>query len=537
MPPIALLPLPEGLEMTAMSKTLEGLLISVSSTRPSSACPLCGMLSEAVHSSYRRRPLDLPCAGQTIRLQLSVCKFFCQVPHCQRKVFTERLPELVAPSSRMTDRLRTVVQAIGLAFNGQGGARLGAHLGIQVSRPTLLKSLSLLPTPVVGQVRAVGIDDFAWKRGKRYGTIIIDLRTHKILDLLPDREAESVQKWLSAHPEIEIVSRDRGGAYADGAAQGAPQAIQVADRWHLAKNLGDAVEAYLKRKRLKIPPPEPLEEEPPIQAVQEKPIFSSKTEREQRMQVGRERKQEQHEHIRELHHQGMSIHGIARHLGVARNTVRVHLRMGDELVVAERPKKRSILDPYYDYMVQRWRQGCTNGQQILREIRALGYRGSATTARTITTRLRKNLAGMLHPPKHSTEGKRTSSSRELRWLRAMRHADLKPEEQADLARWLEAREEARTVHHLIQSFLQMLRERRADQLNGWMREASACGIKELRSFVAGIERDYDAVSAGLSLSWSQGVVEGTINKLKTHKRLMYGRASFPLLRQKLLHPT
>jgi transposase len=377
-------------------------------------------------------------------------------------------------------------------------------------------------------VKEVGIDDFAWKRGKRYGTIILDLKTHKILDLLPDREAESVRQWLLAHPEGDIVSRDRGGSYADGAASGAPQAIQVADRWHLCKNLGDAIEAYLVRKRLKMPPPFPPPEQPQMEAVTDALIEIKKTEREQRMQAGREHKVEQHEHIRQLSLQGMSVHGIARHLGIARNTVRAHLRMGDELVVADRPKKRSILDPSYDYIVERWQQGCTNGQQILREIRAKGYRGSATTARIITTRLRKQLPGMAHPPKHTSEGKCSYSPRELQWLLAKRSTDLTSEEQS---------EEVQMVHQLLQDFLSMLRERRADRLKAWMKAAQQSGIKELRSFVAGIERDYDAVSAGLSLPWSQGVVEGTINKLKTHKRLMYGRASFRLLRQKLLHPT
>jgi transposase len=279
------------------------------------------------------------------------------------------------------------------------------------------------------------------------------------------------------------------------------------------------------------------EDEAQMPLVKEDSIEVKQAEQEHRVQAASEHKQEQHEHIRLLHQQGMSIHGIARHLGVARNTVRTHVRMGDELAVASRPKKPSILDPYYDYMVRRWEQGCTNGQQMLREIRALGYRGSATTARIITTRLRKNLPGMAHPPKHTREGKSTYSPRELRWLLAKRSTELKAEELADLTRWLESSHEARTLHQVLQDFLQMLRERRVDHLKQWMKEARESGIKELRSFVAGIERDYDAVRNGLSLEWSQGVVEGTINKLKTHKRLMYGRASFRLLRQKLLHPS
>jgi transposase len=215
MPTTPLLPLPDGLEITSISQTERELQVRVTSNRISSRCPLCLTPSYAIHSYYRRKPLELPCAGKTVRLLLSVKKFFCRMATCPRKIFTERLPELLEPSSRLTTRLRSIVQAICAAFNAKGGVRLGEQLGIHLSRMTFLHSLHLLPTPPVGKVKAVGIDDFAWKRGTRYGTVIIDLETHDLLDLLPDREAESVKQWLLAHPEIEIVSRDRGGAYAD----------------------------------------------------------------------------------------------------------------------------------------------------------------------------------------------------------------------------------------------------------------------------------------------------------------------------------
>lgn len=252
MPTTSFLPLPDDLDITSISETEEGLLVRVTSHRSSSPCPLCSTPSSAVHSYYRRKPLDLPCAGQSVRLLLSVRKFFCRVASYPRKIFTERIPEFLEPSSRLSSRLRSTIQAIGFAFNGKGGARLGEQLGIHLSRPPFLRSLSLVFTPAVEHVRVVGLDDFAWKRGRRYGTIILDLETHTLIDVLPDREAESVKNWLEAHPEVELVSRDRAGAYADGIARGAPQALQIADKWHLAKNLGDAVEEYLKRKRIQI---------------------------------------------------------------------------------------------------------------------------------------------------------------------------------------------------------------------------------------------------------------------------------------------
>jgi hypothetical protein len=155
-------------------------------------------------------------------------------------VFAERLPDFIEASSRLTKRLRTAVQEIGFATCGKGGERLGDKLGMGVSDATVLWSLFLFPLPEAGQV--VGVDDWSWRRGKRFGTILVNLQTHKIIDLLADREAESVQKWLAKHPEIEIVSRDRGGVYIDGATLGAPQATQVADRWHILSNFGDALE-------------------------------------------------------------------------------------------------------------------------------------------------------------------------------------------------------------------------------------------------------------------------------------------------------
>ena len=174
MPTTPLLSLPDGLEITSISEIEQELQVRVTSNRMSSLCPRCSTPSSGIHSYYRRKPLELPCAGKKVRLLLSVKKFFCRVASCPRKIFTERLPELLEPSSRLTTRLRTIVQAICSAFNAQGGARLAEQLGIRLSRTTFLNSVHLMPTPPVGKVKAVGIDDFAWKRGKRYGTVIVE---------------------------------------------------------------------------------------------------------------------------------------------------------------------------------------------------------------------------------------------------------------------------------------------------------------------------------------------------------------------------
>lgn len=534
MPTTPLLPLPDGLEITSVSKSEKELQIRVTSHRTSSLCPSCSTASSSIHSYYRRKPLELPCTGKDVRLLLSVKKFFCRVERCPQKIFTERLPELIESSSRLTTRLRALIQAIGVAFNAKGGAQLGEQIGIHLSRTTFIHSVGLLDTPPVTLVKAVGIDDFAWKRGSRYGTVIIDLETHRLIDILPDREAESVRKWLAAHPEIEIVSRDRGGTYADGAAQGAPQAIQCADRWHLCKNLGDAVEEYLKRQPLSVPAPAPPQS---TSETKETPTSTNAQRKQELLSEERfERKQEIVGKVREMHQQGISGHGIAAELGLARGTVRKYIQSEGPVRIAPRTRKSSILDPFYDYLCQRWNEESPTAHQLFEELQEKGYRGSETLVKDFVTRLRRGLSGMKHPPKSiKTKGVTpTLSSRELRWLLVKGEKELTPEEKQSLVKLLEYSEEICHLYRFLQSFLQMLRARKPELLNGWMKEVRESHIKELVSFVNGIDRDYDAVRAGLTYSWSQGPVEGTVNKIKTHKRLMYGRASFPLLRKKML---
>jgi transposase len=373
---------------------------------------------------------------------------------------------------------------------------------------TFLHSVGLLDIPRVTLVKVVGIDDFAWKRGLRYGTVILDLETHRLIDILPDREAESVRKWLAAHPEIEIVSRDRGGAYADGASQGAPQAIQIADRWHVCKNLGDAVEEYLKRQALSIPAP--LQTiTPPAKKSPPSPTRAQKKQ-ERLTEETFQRKQKTVEKAREMHRQGISGHAIAAELHLARGTVRKYLQSEGPIQSASRTRQSSILDPFYEYLCQRWNEENPTAHQLFGELQEKGYRGSETQVKDFVTRLRRGLSGMKHPPQAiQTRGATsTLSPRDLRWLLAKRKDTLTAEEKQRLLKVLEHSEEMNHLYRFLQSFLQMLRDRKPQLLNGWMKEVRESHIKELVSFVNGIDRDYEAVRAGITYSWSQGPVEG-----------------------------
>jgi len=237
-----------------------------------------------------------------------------------------------------------------------------------------------------------------------------------------------------------------------------------------------------------------------------------------------------------MHQQGVSGHGIAAELGLARGTVRKYIQSEGPVRNAPRTRISSILDPFYEYLCRRWNEESPTAHQLFEELQGKGYHGSETLVKDFVTRLRRGLSGMKHPPKAiKTRGVTpTLSPKELRWLLAKREKNLTTEEKQSLAKLLASSGEVSHLYRFLQSFLQMLRDRKPELLNGWMKEARGSNIKELISFVHGIDRDYDAVRAGFTYSWSQGPVEETVNKIKTHKRLMYGRASFPLLRKKML---
>jgi Transposase/zinc-finger of transposase IS204/IS1001/IS1096/IS1165 len=210
-----------------------------------------------MHGHYERTVADLPCAGRRVILALTVRKFVCRTPTCPQRIFTERLPELVHSYARMTNRLREALIALGLAASAQVCSRLAPKLGLQLSPPTLLRYLRTVSCAAPTSVRILGIDDWAWKKGQLYGTLLVDLERRCPIEILPDRREETVRVWLLAHPEIEVISRDRGGEYAAAAKKGAPQAQQIADKFHLLLNLREKLKELMGRKQKLLPHVEP----------------------------------------------------------------------------------------------------------------------------------------------------------------------------------------------------------------------------------------------------------------------------------------
>jgi transposase len=239
-----LLPPLDGIRLLEVSVEHEAVRLQLTATAPTAACPRCAVPSSSVHSRYQRRLADLPWGRRSVRIQLTVRKFRCRNRACGRRIFAERVPDLVATYGRHTHRLATALRAIGLALGGQAGAQLAARLQLPTSPATLLRLVRTTPMPHPPALQALGVDEWAWRRGHRYGTILVDLMTHRVVDLLPDRSAETLAAWLEQQPAITVVSRDRSDLYADGIRRGAPEAVQVVDRFHLVQNFREAIEAF-----------------------------------------------------------------------------------------------------------------------------------------------------------------------------------------------------------------------------------------------------------------------------------------------------
>ena len=354
-----LVPDAEALHLEEVSTAGETIVLVATAACTTTSCPVCGHATSRVHSRYRRTVADLPWQGLAVRLDLQVRRWFCANPACARQIFAERLPTVVAPYARRSARLATVVEALALALGGEAGARLLATLGTPLSADTLLNVTRHVTRPDPPAPRVIGIDDWSWRRGHRFGTIIVDLERHTVVDLLPDRTVDSAVAWLAAHPQITTIARDRAWVYAEAAARGAPQARQVADRWHLLHNLAEVLEEFLlhhqaalrEAARDPVPPaagaaqalapgdPGPLTPTRPRQGQER--LAEAQQQRHARLV-------EQYETIRRLHAAGADVADIARRVGVSRGTVYRYRQLPEPPAPKQphRPRRQRLLTPY-----------------------------------------------------------------------------------------------------------------------------------------------------------------------------------------------
>jgi transposase len=538
-----------GVQILKLEKIVQqsdGITLIMSSKQTTVACPSCQRGTGKVHSRYERTIGDLPWESIVVRIRLQVRKFFCVNEECKQRIFCERLSEVADRYAHRTMRLNEALATIGFAQGGRAGARTAQKLGIQTGADSILRRIRAAATQPSSElrVRVLGVDDWALKKGQNYGTILVDMEKHRPIDLLRGREAKPLEEWLKEHPEIEVITRDRAGAYADGSRQGAPQAQQIADRWHLLKNGNEAFEKLIKRHQkvireavemISLPSELTLSTETnktPVVAQTAREYVRSRAERERRQIFHTERKA-RYDQVQDLKRQGFTIIQIKKHLGWGYTTI-ANFYCADEYPVIRREKGHSCLDEFDAYLRERWESGCHNARELYRELRAKGYSGSELTVRRhVQLWRRQDVKTLPSAPKRlSVPGPRSCV-----WLLLKGEQELEEEEKLLRQAVLDASPAIGQGLELVESFREAISTRSEKKLEAWMDEAAKSQLPEFGNFVTVLRRDEAAVRAAASSDWSNGQTEGQVNRLKTLKRQMYGRANFDLLRARVLNPS
>jgi transposase len=538
---------PAAIRLTYIRSAAASITIVVKTTLPHSSCPLCGSDSTLVHSRYVRRIADLPWQGVSVKLELHTRRFRCNDELCPRRIFCERLPQVVADYARKTVRLNDALRLIGFLIGGESGARAAIRLGIGVSPDTLIRRVRQTVTPMMPTPRVLGVDDWAKRKGRSYGTILVDLERRRPVDLLPDRETGTLAAWLKAHPGIEVVTRDRSRAYAEGITGGAPHALQVADRFHILKNLSEALERLLTRQhqfvRAAVQPPAASSQPLPLPQPQgEPPTITEQTflpplRPRPGVAERRDNSLASYKEVVRLKCEGLSTEEIAPRVGKRPRTVRHWLQPGKFREL--RKHRRSRLDPYLPYISVRWEEGCRNVSQLWRELVERGYRGSCKSLNNYLHRQpapplatqpqgRKSAQVRRDTPLMSVPGPRRAV-----WM-LLKPEKLKEAEQQTVENLCRLSPEVAQATELAGSFFQMVRERQADYLSDWIAEVKSSQLPELKAFARGLEQDRAAIEAALREELSNGQTEGQVHRLKLLKRQLYWRAKFDLLRAKVL---
>jgi transposase len=494
----------------------------VRSRAEGAACPRCGRWCTKVHDSYTRTLADAGIGGRRVLIRLVVRLLRCGSAGC-KATFAEQPPGLASPYARKTPLLGRQLAAVAEALAGRAGSRLAARvLAVEVSRHTLIRVLRALPEPAAGAVRVLGVDDFSLRKGHAYATLLVDMETGRPVDVLPDREAATFAAWLTEHPGVEVICRDRAGGYAQGAADGAPGAVQVADRWHLWHNLCEHVRDAAARHRACLAGPARgclLREQD-----QEQAAGQEQQQRRQAVPADLEAViRERHAAVHQLRAAGQTLAQAAAALGLGEQVTSRYWRAGtaaDLLAV----RGKTALDPYKPYLRRQWDEGSTKIAALHRDITAQGFRGSYGMTYAWLAQLK--LAAPPKPPAPPTPAQVTA-------LITGNPAALDETGHAQLTAIRARCPEIGALAGHVAGFAQILTGRHGGQLDDWL-AAAGPGQPELRSFANGIRRDYQAVSNALTLPWSSGLVEGLNTRTKLLKRQMYGRAAFSLLRKRIL---
>ena len=535
------------LENWTLDKASTQLQVTVASTQAIAQCPLCQTVSRRVHSRYERTLQDLTLAHYSMILQLQVRKFFCINSACIRRIFTERIPQVAAPWARKTVRLVRRLQQIGIALGGAAGARLSDHLDYPACGSTLLNHLKQVPMPQLAVPKVLGVDDFALRKGRHYGTILVDLERHQPIALLSDRKAETLAEWLIQHPGVEVLSRDRSKVYRSGMNQGAPAAVQVADRFHLVQNLSETLEQVFLGYSSQLKAIEQKQRQALAPADLETVIVSAKptatASAQARTHSTHQRRVEQQQQIHKLHQQQWSQVAIAQELGISERTVRRYLKLPPmSQTPSHRPTfGRSKLESYKQRLLTWWNAGIKQPKLLLSLLQSLGYNGSERTLTRYISQLR-SAQGLPAMRGHGAQSSAKVIDPQFPPLTARRASYLvvkRPEnrqsEDSQLLEQIRAEHPDLAVAvKLADEFLHLLRQQRADGFEEWLMGAMQSSLPPFKRFAQGLIEDYGAVKASMEMSVSNGAVEGLNNRLKMLKRQMYGRAGLELLERRFL---
>lgn len=538
-----LLVAPQLLKLDRIVSQTDHILLVVHSIQAQVRCPQCACISSHLHSRYERTLADLPWEGVAVQIKLQARCFSCDNENCRQRIFCERLPELATRYARKTMRLNETLQWLGLLVGGEAGAKVAAQLGFRVSPDTLLRRIRAAALAAMTTPKVLGVDDWAKRKGHTYGTILVDLERHQVVDLLPDREAATLAQWLQQHAGVEIITRDRAAAYAEGARLGTPDAIQIADRWHLLKNLTEVVERFLQTKyaalqeAAKSSRPQPAA---PTSVVRDETKQPPPT----KLALWNERRQARYEEVRQFWQQGATIKRLAEQFGMHRRTVRMFIH-AESCPQRLKPRSRnSQLDHHLEYLAQRWAAGCHSAADLYRELLPRGFRGSQSLVRHYIAQWRSALPPELQRTRRGPETTKPTvtdrkkllvpSPRNTAWWLLQKPEKLEVEQQAYVQRLCETSPEVAEVQQLAQQFARLVRERKAQEFAPWLEAAAKGSSQEIKGFVMGLKRDQAAVEAALTYAWSNGQTEGQVNKLKNLKRQMFGRAKFDLLKARVL---
>ncbi len=445
-------------------------LHAISSTAP---CPQCGTSGSRIHSRYQRTIADIAFGGRHLLLKLRVRKWICREASCSQRIFAERFPGLVRRYARMTDRLIEALQSVGVTTNGADAARILSSLGIPTTAKTIIRHVLHLPLPSEGSIYKIGIDEWAWKKGHRYGTILVDLEKRRVVQLLADRSVETSKTWLSKHPEIDLVSRDRGKIFRQAATEGVPQAQQVVDRFHLQKNFAEALEKFFReqeRALKKVTRRSTGKAHPTTRrAVPEKVAQARRARHRQQVSI--------HKRIWKLYREGCSKEHIAQLVGRSTRSIYQALKQETAPPPRRRSRSSSVVDSYLPYLASRWNQGCHNTALLYEEIVVQGYTGSQRTLRRQLQVFRQTGERLVSKQTILLD---TPSPRGIALMIVRPAQNRTPEQTAYLTQLIQSDATVASAFALAQDFGRLLRQREGLlRLEQWKTAVWASGIAEL----------------------------------------------------------